>query len=209
MEGDFLTREGSINLQNVNWKRSKEAKLYWKARNNILLQEDGFFILLDEEATESIIISSTYDITTTSSISVEAVAIEGLRAMLGKSEGEEDCFVGDINLSITLGKFMLKLDRNEQKLVNYLQRALQELPFEAPGSDILETKLCSRYLLSIFRSIFEDIQSRNFPVEFDFTGTLNEESNSDPNITKKKAGWSHDCWWKISRLCGSEAVVRL
>lgn len=104
---------------------------------------------------------------------------------------------------------MLKLDRNEQKLVNYLQRALQELPFEAPGNDILETKLCSRYLLSIFRSIFEDIQSRNFPVEFDFTGTPNEKSNSDPNITKKKAGWSHDCWWKISRLCGSEAVVRL
>lgn len=102
IKGDFLTREGSINLQNVNWKRSKEAKLYWKARNNILLQEEGFFILLDEEARESIIISGTYDTTTTSSIFVEAVAIEGLRAMLGKSEGEEDCFVGDINLSITI-----------------------------------------------------------------------------------------------------------
>ena len=74
----------------------------------------------------------------------------------------------------------------ERKLVGYLLKAIQELTFVTPENGVLETKLCSRYLLAVFRSLFEDLEDTESKAIFDFTSTLNEESSIASKYTNKR-----------------------
>ncbi|KAG1045025.1 hypothetical protein G6F43_011359 [Rhizopus delemar] len=92
-----------------------------------------------------------------------------------------------VDAATGIQQYISRLDQYGQKLIKYLQRCIEELPYESPSNDVLETKLCSRYLLTVFRSAFEDMQDSHCSVEFDFTGVPTEESSEQSiNITKKR-----------------------
>ncbi|EIE75787.1 hypothetical protein G6F47_011358 [Rhizopus delemar] len=92
-----------------------------------------------------------------------------------------------VDAATGIQQYISRLDQYGQKLIKYLQRCIEELPYESPSNDVLETKLCSRYLLTVFRSAFKDMQDSHCPVEFDFTGVPTEESSEQSiNITKKR-----------------------
>jgi leucyl aminopeptidase (aminopeptidase T) len=64
-------------------------------------------------------------------------------------------------------------------------RLLEALPCEARQNSVKERELCSRYLYSILRSLFDDLHSET-PVAFDFTDELNEECKSNSTLTHNR-----------------------